>query len=119
MLSTMVLFSCLFLIVAMGVARADEVATVPAIPEWAGQVLMFIASIPKVGPVFEIVLLWVGSLAAFFTALTVFARAVLGIPMVVAKFAGAKELSDKIEAIYKKVSYYLDFLSIFNANKKK
>jgi hypothetical protein len=118
-LSTFVLFACVMAMLFSTGGFAQEVVAQPSfqLPSWTNQVLAFLTSIPKVGPILEVAFVWIGSIAALFTALAVFARSVLAIPLVMAKFAGAQELAEKIEAISKKVNYYLDQLSIFNAKK--
>lgn len=114
-------FIVLAILVCMGVAHAADapVIAVSVLPSFVDQLLSFLVTIPKVGPILQTVLIYVGSVAALFTALTLFVKSVLAIPVVITRFAGAKELSDKIDSFSKKIEYYLDILSIFNAKQKK
>lgn len=113
------LLICLFIFSTFTVSAfaADAVAS-PGLPEWINGVFAFLASIPKVGPVLSSALLWIGAIASFFTALTVFARAILVIPMVAAHVSKSQEWVSKIDSLSTKVSYWLDQFSILNAKKK-
>lgn len=74
---------------------------------------------PKAGPVIQLVLELIASLATFFTLLTVFVSGCLRLPIVLARVAGASEKADKIQAFHDKWIYWLKKLSMFNAPKLK
>ena len=61
----------------------------------------------------------IGALATFFTLATVFVQSVLGIPYLLARWAEAHELADKIKKLSDKVTPFFKYLSIFNVTKKK
>ena len=77
------------------------------------------STFPKAAPVIQLVFEILGSVAAFFTLLTVFVSGVLKLPLVVARFKGAHELEAKIKKLHDKIVPFLMKLSIFNAQKKK
>lgn len=101
--------------------HAQEVAgAIPAgPPAWFGEVMTFLVSIPKVGPIIEQVIIWVGVAATVFTSLSIFAQGILAIPQIVAKWAGAHEFAEKVKKISEKVLPYLQYFSVFNVQKKK
>lgn len=87
-------------------------------PELINSLMLFVYSIPKVGPVLTSVLSWVGLIASVFTALSVCATTILKIPQLVAVYSGADDMAKKIDEISKKVKFYLDYMSVFNAKKE-
>jgi hypothetical protein len=100
-------------------AHADDaVAAVTAPPEWLGSILVFFQSLPYVGPVLVAVLKWMGVITTLFTALSIAVQAILTIPELVAKWAGAQKAADQIKKYSDIVLPYLKYLSIFNVQKK-
>lgn len=83
-----------------------------------GDFILFLQGIPGVGPVIVNVLKYVGAVAAFATALSVAVGAILKIPEIATRWAGATKTAEKIHAFYVKIKPWLDYLSIFNAKKK-
>lgn len=103
----------------LGMAQ-EVVAAVPAgPPAWFGDVMAFIVSIPKVGPIAEQVIIWIGVGATVFTSLSVFVQVILGIPQIVAKWSGAHDFAEKVKKFSEKVLPYLQYFSVFNVQKKK
>lgn len=74
---------------------------------------------PKSGPVIQMVLEVVSSIAVLFTLLVVFVSGVLRVPIVASRMKGSHKLADKIQAFHDKVIPWLKKLSIFNAPVKK
>lgn len=74
---------------------------------------------PNVGPIIQAATEIIGGLASFFTLLSVFLVAALQIPAIVARYAGAHEMAEKISGINSKLQYWTQKLSIFNVQKKK
>lgn len=74
---------------------------------------------PKVGPLIQAATEIIGGLASFFTLLSVFLIGALKIPAIVARYAGAGEMADKISGFNDKLQYWIQKLSIFNVQKKK
>lgn len=99
-------------------SEPQKVSAVTISPELINSLMLFLYSIPKVGPVLTSILSWVGLIASVFTAMSVCATTILKIPQLVALYSGADELAKKIDEISKKVKYYLDYLSVFNAKKE-
>lgn len=102
-------------------ALADGSVMVPtaaAPPEWLGAVLQFVSSLPYAGPVIVALIKWAGLVAGIMTALSVFAQAVLAVPELVARWAGANEAAEKIRKISDVVLPWLKWLSVFNVQKK-
>lgn len=73
---------------------------------------------PKVGPMLQGAVEVIGGLGALFTLLSVFVQGVLVIPVVIARFAGAHALADKVKAFSDKWVPKLKYLSLFNVSKK-
>lgn len=90
---------------------------VDSAPAWITEFLMFIAAVPKIGPVIVEIAKWVGVIASVFTMLSVCVSAILKVPELAAKFAGAQKLAEQIAAINAKIQPYLKYLSIFNVKK--
>lgn len=110
----LVLAICLLPSVAF--AQAVDPTIVP--PEWLIQVMVIVKKIPYIGPFVLEACKWAGVIASLMTALSVCAIAILKMPEIVAKKAGANELADKIKVISDKVLYVLKYLSMFNVQKK-
>lgn len=109
----MMIFSlCAF---AQDVLPVESVTQVPA---WLSDVLVWMATIPKVGPIFVEVVKWLGVVASVFTALSICIQAILAIPMIMAKWAGAHEFAEKVKKLNDKIQPYLKYLSVFNVQKK-
>lgn len=60
----------------------------------------------------------IGSITTIFTLLTVFLLGLLKVPVIAARFTGAKEWEEKIQKFSDKVVYYAKVWSMFNAQKK-
>jgi hypothetical protein len=104
--------------VGFGAFAADDLVAAPAGFEWLGMVIQFLGNVPKVGPILAQVFGIVALIATVATALSVAVQSILKAPELVARFSGAKELAEKIDAIAKKVLPWLQYLSIFNVQKK-
>lgn len=87
-------------------------------PEWLGGVLVWLQSVPKVGPIIVQILKWTSVIVTVFTALSVAAQAILKIPEIGLRIAGASELADKIKKVSDKILPWLKYLSAFNVQKK-
>lgn len=107
----------LFSMTALG-QETPPVIGDPASFEWLGAVVTFLSAVPYIGPVIVAVLKWVGLIASIATALSVLAQAILVIPEIVAKWAGATEVSAQIKKYSDLILPYLKYLSIFNVQKK-
>jgi hypothetical protein len=77
--------------------------TVP--PEWLQGALIWLKSMPYVGPVLAEIFKWVGVVASIMTALSYTAQIILALPEVVARFAGAPALAEKIKFWSDKILY--------------
>lgn len=86
-------------------------------PDWLIQVMAWGKTLPYVGPVLVEMLKWLGFTAAMMTALSIVATTILRLPEVIARFAGAPELANRIEFWSSKIIYWIKFFSIFNAKK--
>lgn len=112
----LLLIMSLLLCLAAFPAMAQDAAQVA--PVWLGGVVAFLMGIPSVGPILVKILSVIGIVCAFFTALSTFLQAVLIIPEIGLKIAGAKGLSEKIKSFSDKVLPILKYLSIYNVQKK-
>jgi uncharacterized membrane protein len=109
--------------IAFGQAAAEVAAAAAPAPqgpalEMIGPIVAFLKSIPTVGPVLTVVLEVIGIIAAVMTLLSAFLLALFRLPELGARWAGAHDLADKIEAISSKVLPILQYLSMFNVQKK-
>jgi hypothetical protein len=111
-----ILFLIVFL-VSFNVMAQGGVDPVAVPPEWVANVLVWVKTLPYVGPVVVEILKWVGLVAGVMTALSVMAQALLAIPEIAARFAGAPGLAEKIKYWSDKILYWLKYFSVFNAKK--
>lgn len=109
---------CCMLIFSFAAYAQDVPVEVTEVPAWLSDVLVWVSAIPKVGPIFVEVVKWLGVIASVFTALSICIQAILAVPMIMAKWAGAHEFSEKVKALNDKIQPYLKYLSIFNVQKK-
>lgn len=92
--------------------------TVAQAPAWLSDLLLWVSTIPKVGPIIVEVFKWLGVIASVFTALSLCIQAILAIPMIMAKWAGAHDFSEKVKKLNDTIQPYFKYLSIFNVQKK-
>ncbi len=97
---------------------AVQVDALIAPPEWLASVILFLKSVPYVGPALVVAFKWAGILSGAMTAISLAAISFLRIPELAARWAGAKDLADKIDAVAKKVLPWLKYLSMFNVQKE-
>jgi hypothetical protein len=90
----------------------------PQIPSWVPYIIGLLNGIPYVGPVFIFIAKWGGLLAGLFTALSVAVQSVLKVPELILVWTGAQTAADKVKALSDKILPYLQYLSIFNVQKK-
>lgn len=90
----------------------------PAGFDWLTPILQFLLGIPKVGPILAQIFEVVAIVGAVFTYLTVAAIAILSVPELAARWAGAHGLADKIKKVSDVVVPWLKYFSIFNRQKK-
>jgi hypothetical protein len=64
-----------------------------------------------------VALKWIAIIAPIMTALSYVVQAVLAVPELVARFAGAPALAEKLKWWADKINYYVQLLSIRNAKK--
>jgi hypothetical protein len=103
-------------------AFGSEVVDAPVEPafEFVKQLIQFLlTTFPKAGPIVQGFSEIIGGIAALFTLLAVFVVGALKIPYILAHWAKAPELAEKIQKFSDKISPYFKFLSIFNVQKKK
>jgi hypothetical protein len=98
-------------------AFATEVDASLVPPDWLAGLLIWLQSMPYVGPVLATIFKWIGVVSAVFTALSVAAQVIFALPEVAARFAGAPALAEKIKYWSDKILYWLKFFSIRNAQK--
>lgn len=101
---------------ALAFAAVDPAQVVS--PDAVNAVLAFIGAIPKVGPIIVTVVSWLGLIAGVLTVLSAAVQAFLSLPEIVARWAGAHDLANKISAISGTVLPWLKYLSMFNVQKK-
>lgn len=122
-LTALCLFVATCLMLSFVAFAQDVVAPVsaPVEPafEFVKQLLSWlVVTFPQYGKVIQGAGELIGALAAFFTLATVFIQGVLGLPYLVARWAGAHDLAEKIKKIADKVTPFFKYLSIFNQQKK-
>lgn len=104
-----------FLIPMVALAASPEVISPP---DWLVGILLFIQSIPAVGPLLVKVSMWAGVVASVMSALSVAVQGVLSGLSGIAGWAGLSDLSEKIKGISDKILPWLQYLSMFNVQKK-
>lgn len=121
--------SIMLALCTIGVAYANEVvaestaivASVPveaAPPAWLSDFVVWVYSIPKVGPIVAEIGKWLGVLATLFTTLSIAVTAVLKILEVATAKAGFKNAAEKVAKFNDAVQPYIKWLSILNPKKK-
>lgn len=129
-LTTINLEKKFYTVTFMREARADEgdAATVPApvvtapadeIPAWIGPTVMWLQSVPTVGPILVEVLKWLGVLSAVLTALSALMMALSKALVGVAGMAGFTGFAEKAQAFFDKILKYTKYFSMFNVQKPK
>jgi hypothetical protein len=113
--------SFVFIMLSVSAFAQDQVPAEALPPEWIGGILIWLKSIPTVGPILVEVLKWVSVLATVFTVIATTASTLLKIPEIAARISGAEKLADGIKAFHDKVMPWLKYLSVYNvqAAKKK
>lgn len=106
-----------FLVSLPALAFADAVAPPPGF-EWLAFVLQFLNSIPFVGAILAKVFPILATVGVVMTYVALTVEGFLKLPEVIARFAGAPALADKIKAIADKVLPWLQWFSMLNAPKK-
>lgn len=108
-------------------AHADEAAAPAApapvgvadeIPSWIAPVVMWLQSVPTVGPILVEVLKWLGLVAAVLTALSAFLMALAKATTGIAQLAGFVAFAEKAQKFFDVVLKYTKYLSMFNVQKK-
>lgn len=98
-------------------AFADSVA-VPAGMEFVSPVVGFLQGIPAVGKVLAILFQVIATVSAVMTFLSVAVQGVLKAPEIAALWAGAPAWADKFAGVWAWVGPKLQYLSVFNVQKK-
>ncbi len=109
----LILFMC---ILAPSMAFASNQDLLP--PDSVVTLINIIGSLPYVGPIIVMAMKWIAIIAPIMTALSVCFQVIAAIPEISARFVGAHDIADKIKYWADKVNYYLQYLSIRNAEKK-
>lgn len=113
------IFLFLALTVLTYVVLADEFVPSPepdifTPPQWLKAILLYLHSIPGMGPVVVLVLKWLGVIASALTALVTAFFAIVRSLTVVLNLAGLVALAQKVDAIYVRIVPYLKYLSMYN-----
>jgi hypothetical protein len=106
---------CLF---GASMAFADDAVAIPAGLEWLTPVMSFLMTIPAVGAILAKVFPIIAIVAGVFTYLSVAAMGIFRLPAVLAQWAGAQGAADKLNALHDKIAPWLQYLSMFNVQKK-
>lgn len=116
------LFALMFLFPVMVLAQAASPApgavAVYVPPSWLTDILTWVQGLPKVGPIVLAVLTLLGMVCTLMTLLSTFLLSVKASIQGVAKLAGAVAVIDKVEAVYQKIAPYVQYLSMYNVQKK-
>lgn len=86
---------------------------------WLASFIEWLVTIPKIGPIIVIVFKWVGAVASVATAISVAVQAILKVPELGLRWAGAKIWAYKIADFTLKIKPWMNYLSIFNVQKKR
>lgn len=111
------LITIMILMMIASIAFGQEVPPEQLPPEWVGAILLWLKSIPTVGPYIVIALKWIATIGTVFTVLATAASTILKLPEIIARVSGAEALADKIKAFHDKVMPWLRYLSIYNQQK--
>lgn len=87
-------------------------------PQWLKESMLFISSLPHVGPIFLKVMMWLGVTASILTVLATSFIAISKSLQKVLKLMKLEAWALKVEAFYLLVGPYLKFLSMYNVQKK-
>jgi hypothetical protein len=87
-------------------------------PKWLEKAVSHAMTLPIVGPVLVEIMKWLGMIAAVMTALATAFMAVAKALSAVLKGMKLIELAVKVEALYTRVAPWLQFLSMYNVQKK-
>lgn len=87
-------------------------------PVWLSTIILFVQGLPVVGPIIIEVCKWLGVLTTVATLLSAMIQTMLTIPQILAVWAGAQGLADKIKKISDLILPWLKYLSMFNVQKK-
>lgn len=111
--------ACAIVCFCAGTAYAQDVMPNEALPpEWIGAILMWVKTIPSVGPVIVQIISWVAVLGTVFTVLSAAIQSILVIPEIAARVSGATEFADKIKKFSEKILPWFKYFSSFNVQKK-
>lgn len=87
-------------------------------PAWLQDVLLFLKSMPVVGPYLTEALKWLGVISAVLTTLTAALLSVIKVLTTVLTYAKLPEMAAKLEAFQNsKFIFWLKYFSMFNAQK--
>lgn len=111
------LITVMILMMIASMAFGQDVPAEAMPPEWIGFILVWLKSIPSVGPVLIEVLKWISVIGTVFTVLATAISAVLKVPEIALRISGAEEIAGKIKAFHDKVMPWFKYLSIYNQQK--
>lgn len=108
----------LILVLTPFAVLAEEAANPPPLDlEFLNYVIPTLLSIPIVGKYLVPLLAILGTVASFLTVIVPFAYGLLKLPEIIARWAGADAIADKIKDYGEKAIYAMKYLSMFNAKK--
>jgi hypothetical protein len=98
----------------MGTAYAQDLPQEALPPEWIGGLLVWLKSVPTVGPIIVEVLKWVSVVVTVLTVLSTCIQAILKIPEIGLRISGATKLADSIKKVSDKIMPWLKYFSAYN-----
>jgi hypothetical protein len=113
----MKLFFAMMLMLVTSLAFGQDMPSEALPPVWIGDVLVWLKSVPHVGPILVEVLKWISVLGTIFTVVATAATAILKVPEIAARIAGADAFADKLKKLHDKIMPWLRYLSIYNQQK--
>ena len=97
---------------------AEVVAENAAVlPEWVGQIVIFLTGIPTIGPILVLVIKWVAIITAVLTVVSATVQSLSTILVASGHFLGLKKFADFIAKWSGKLLPYLKWFSAFNVKK--
>lgn len=115
MLKFILLMTCLCI---SSIAFGQDIPAEALPPEWLGGVLVWLKTIPTVGPYIVSILGWIATIVTIFTTLSIAAQAILKSLEIPLRWSGASQIADAIKKFHDKVMPWLKYLSGFNVQKK-
>jgi len=110
-------FLVIFLSLFSFCAYAEVAVVEPVLPEWVGQIVVFLTNIPTVGPILVVILKWLAIITSVLTVVSAALQGVAAALVASGEFVGAKKFAAFVAKWSSKILPFLKFFSAFNVKK--